>query len=174
MNEYLKELLSIIGRNIMTLFGAFLAMLEPTIPFILICTLAVLCDCYTAWALSRRVKKKYPGSNDGKFKSNYAGRVFVTLIKVYALTVLAHLIDLYIFPDLSLRLPNIVAGAVCFWQVWSMLENESSCNDARWAKVAQRVMVDKTERHFDIDLHELKHDNETDYSHKTDKDDGEC
>ena len=174
MNEYLKELLSLIGRNIMTLFGAFLAMLEPTIPFILICTLAVLCDCYTAWALSRRVKKKYPGSNDGKFKSNYAGRVFVTLIKVYALTVLAHLIDLYIFPDLSLRLPNIVAGAVCFWQVWSMLENESSCNDARWAKVAQRVMVDKTERHFDIDLHELKHDNETEYSHKIDKDDGEC
>ena len=173
MNEYLKELLSLIGRNIMTLFGAFLAMLEPTIPFILICTLAVLCDCYTAWALSRRVKKKYPGSNDGKFKSNYAGRVFVTLIKVYALTVLAHLIDLYIFPDLSLRLPNIVAGAVCFWQVWSMLENESSCNDARWARVAQRVMVDKTERHFDIDLHELKHDSETEYSHKTDKDNGE-
>jgi len=38
-----------------------------------------------------------------------------------------------------------------------MLENESSCNDARWADVAQRIMVDKTERHFDIDLHELKH-----------------
>lgn len=174
MNEYVKELLSLIGRNIMSVFGAFLAVLEPTIPFILICTLAVLCDCYTAWALSRRVKKKYPGSNDGKFKSNYAGRVFVTLIKVYALTVLAHLIDLYIFPDLSLRLPNVVAGAVCFWQVWSMLENESSCNDARWAKVAQRVMVDKTERHFDIDLHELKHDEEGYYSHEKEKDDGEC
>lgn len=37
-----------------------------------------------------------------------------------------------------------------------MLENESSCNDAKWAKIAQRIMVDKTERHFDIDLHELK------------------
>lgn len=174
MNEYLKELLSLVGRNIMTLFGALLAMLEPTIPFIVICTLAVLCDCYTAWALSRRVKKKFPGSNDGKFKSHYAGRVFVTLIKVYALTILAYLIDLYIFPDLSFRLPNIVAGAVCFWQVWSMLENESSCNDARWAKIAQRVMVDKTERHFDVDLHELKHDNESDCSTKTEKDDGEC
>lgn len=175
MNEYLKEMLSLVGRNIMTLFGALLAMLEPTIPFIVICTLAVLCDCYTAWALSRRVKKKFPGSNDGKFKSHYAGRVFVTLIKVYALTVLAYLIDLYIFPDLSFRLPNIVAGAVCFWQVWSMLENESSCNDARWAKIAQRVMVDKTERHFDVDLHELKHDeDESDCSTKTDSDDGKC
>lgn len=173
MNEYVKELLSLIGRNMMSVCGAFLAVLEPTIPFILICTLAVFCDCYTAWALSRRVKKRFPGSNDGKFKSNYAGRVFVTLIKVYALTVLAYLMDLYIFPDLSLRLPNVVAGAVCFWQVWSMLENESSCNDARWAKVAQRVMVDKTERHFDIDLHELKHTEDDECLTNTDKDYGE-
>lgn len=135
-----------------------LAFLEPTVPFITICTIAVLMDCYTAWSLSRRVKKKFPGANDGKFKSNYAGRVFVTLCKVYALTVLAFLIDKYIAPGLSLGLANIVAGAVCFWQVWSMLENESSCNDAKWALIAQRIMVDKTERHFDIDLHELKQD----------------
>lgn len=174
MNECLKDVLSLIGRNMMSMLGASIAVLEPTIPFVLICTLAVLCDCYTAWALSRRVKKRFPGSNDGKFKSHYAGRVFATLIKVYALIVLAHLIDLYIFPDLSLRLPNVVAGAVCFWQVWSMLENESSCNDAKWARIAQRVMVDKTERHFDIDLHELKYDDENGYSQKTDKDNGEC
>jgi hypothetical protein len=57
---------------------------------------------------------------------------------------------------LPIKLTNIVAGAVCFWQVWSMLENESSCNNARWAKIAQRILVDKTERHFDIDLRELK------------------
>ena len=74
-----------------------------------------------------------------------------------AVTVLAYLIDTIIFPDMAMMLPNIVAGTVCFWQIWSMLENESSCNDARWADVAQRIMVDKTERHFDIDLHELKH-----------------
>lgn len=79
-------------------------------------------------------KKKFPGANDGKFKSNYAGRVFVTLIKVYALTVLAFLIQTYILEGLPVKLANIVAGAVCFWQVWSMLENESSCNDSKWAK----------------------------------------
>lgn len=87
---------------------------------------------------------------------NYAGRVFVTLIKVYALTVLAFLIETYIFEGLPVKLANIVAGAVCFRQVWSMLENESSCNDAKWAKIAQRILVDKTERHFEIDLSELK------------------
>lgn len=140
--------------------GALLALLQPTVPFILICTIAVLLDCYTAWSLSRRVKKRFPGANDGKFKSHYAGRVFITLVKVYALTVLAFLIDHYIFPHVSLMLPNMVAGAVCFWQIWSMLENESSCNDARWAKIAQRILVDKTERHFDIDLHELKDESE--------------
>lgn len=135
---------------------AMVAFLKPTIPFILITTFAILLDCYTAWSLSRRVKKKYPGANDGKFKSHYAGRVFVTLLKVYTLTVLAFLVDQYIFPHFSLHLANMVAGAVCFWQIWSMLENESSCNDARWAKIAQRILVDKTERHFDIDLSELK------------------
>ncbi len=156
MYEPLKNIIAIIGKYIVSMLGAFFAFIEPTVPFIVICTLAILFDCYTAWALSRRVKKKYPGANDGKFKSNYAGRVFITLLKVYALTVLAFLIENYIFEGLPVKLANIVAGAVCFWQIWSMFENESSCNDAKWAKIAQRILVDKTERHFDIDLHELK------------------
>lgn len=156
MYEFIKQIIAIIGKYIVGMIGAVCAFLEPTVPFILICTLAVLCDCYTAWALSRRVKNKYPGANDGKFKSNYAGRVFLTLLKVYALTVLAFLIENFIFEGLPIKLANIVAGAVCFWQIWSMLENESSCNEAKWAKIAQRILVDKTERHFDIDLSELK------------------
>ena len=156
MTSNIHSILSLVGKHIMGVMGACVAMIRPTFPFILVCTLAVLADCYTAWALSRRVKKRFPGANDGKFKSNYAGRVFVTLIKVYSLTILVHLIDVMVFPEVSLHLPQIVAGAVCFWQIWSMLENESSCNDAKWATIAQRIMVDKTERHFDIDLHELK------------------
>jgi hypothetical protein len=156
MYELVKQAIVAAGRYIIGLLGAVFAFLEPTVPFILICTLAVLCDCYTAWALSRRVKKKHPNANDGKFKSNYAGRVFITLLKVYALIVLVFLIESFIFEGLPVKLSNIIAGAVCFWQIWSMLENESSCNDAKWAKIAQRILVDKTERHFDIDLHELK------------------
>lgn len=144
----------------MSTFGALVAMLQPTVPFIIICTIAILFDCYTAWSLSRRVKKKYPGANDGKFKSRYAGRVFVTLIKVYALTILAYLVQTFILEGIPIKLANIVAAAVCFWQFWSMLENESSCNDAKWAKIAQRILVDKTERHFDIDLSELKENKE--------------
>lgn len=156
MYEFIKSTFTVCGKYIATILGAICAFIEPTVPFILICTFAILCDCYTAWSLSHRVKKTYPGANDGKFKSNYAGRVFITLLKVYSLIVLAYLIETYIFEGLPVKLTNIVAGAVCFWQVWSMLENESSCNNARWAKIAQRILVDKTERHFDIDLHELK------------------
>ena len=152
----IHSILSLVGKHIMGVMGACVAMIRPTFPFILVCTLAVLADCFTAWSLSRRVKKRFPGANDGKFKSNYAGRVFITLIKVYSLTILVHLIDAMVCPEIALHLPQVVAGAVCFWQIWSMLENESSCNDAKWAKIAQRIMVDKTERHFDIDLHELK------------------
>lgn len=156
MTSNIHSILSLVGKHIMGVMGACVAMIRPTYPFILVCTLAVLADCYTAWSLSRRVKKRFPGANDGKFKSNYAGRVFITLIKVYSLTILVHLIDAMVFPEIAFHLPQVVAGAVCFWQIWSMLENESSCNDAKWAKIAQRIMVDKTERHFDIDLHELK------------------
>ena len=142
-------------------WGVLWAIVEPETPFLLICTLAVLFDAFTAWSLSRRVKKKFPAANDGKFKSSYFGRVVVTLIKVYALIILVALIETYILEELPVKLDNIVAGAVCFWQIWSMLENESSCNDAKWAKIAQRIMVDKTERHFDIDLQELKHEPES-------------
>lgn len=144
------------GRSLFGAIGGMFAFIQPTWPFVLVTTLAVLADCYTAWALSRRVKRKHPEANDGKFKSRYAGKVIGTLIKIYALIIISYLIEVFIFEGLPIRLANIAAGAVCFWQVWSVLENESSCNEARWAKVVQHVMVDKAERHFDIDLSELK------------------
>lgn len=156
MRALFLQIFNELSRWFFTIAGALIAFLHPTFPFILVCTFAVLGDVYTAWSLSRRVKRLYPGANDGKFKSCYAGKVFETLIKVYLLIILAYLIETFIFEGLPIRLANIAAGAVCFWQVWSILENESSCNNAKWAKVAQSVMVDKTERHFDLDLSELK------------------
>lgn len=146
-------------RYVATAVGGVIALLNPTVPFILVSTIAVLLDCYTAWELSKRVHKQHPEKNDGKFKSSYAGKVFKTLIEVYVAVIFAYLVDSIIFPGWGLYLPNVVAGAVCFWQAWSMLENKSSCNDAKWARVLQRVMVDKTERHFNIDLSMLKDEN---------------
>ena len=154
----MEEIMNNIGRSLFSLLGAVVAVLEPALPYIVICTLAVLYDCYTAWSLSRRVKRAHPERiRDGKFKSHNAGKAIVTLIKVYALIVLAYLMQVHIIGNaLPIDLTKVAAGTVCFWQLWSILENESSCNGAKWAKVAQKVLVDKTERHFDIDLSEME------------------
>lgn len=137
--------------------GVAASIIEPTINYILICTIAVLMDCFAAWRLSRRVKKT-TGKSDGKFRSSSAKKAFGTIWVICSLILLAFLIDEYIIPTASWYLPNIVAGAFCFLQIWSILENESSCNGSRWAKVAQKIMVNKAERHFNVDLSDLKDD----------------
>jgi hypothetical protein len=152
----IKQALAEIGKYVAMLMGGLAALLEPAIPFMVVCTLAVLCNSYTVIGLSRRIKSKYPTAKESSFRSNYAEYVFSVLIKIYALIVLVFLVEGYVFEGLPVKLSNIVAGAVCFWQIWSMLEHEISCNDARWAKIAQRILVDKTERYFNIDLRELK------------------
>ncbi|MDR2917630.1 MAG: hypothetical protein LBV74_22795 [Tannerella sp.] len=136
--------------------GATIGYLKPTIPFAVICLAAVALDCFSAYQLSKRVRKKHPDANDGKFKSKYANRVFNTIIKVYALIVLAYYVDRIIIPtENGLYLPNIIAGMFCFVQIWSFLENESSENDAHWARVLQRIMVNKAERHFNLPLKDV-------------------
>ena len=146
-------------RPLFAASGAVFAFLEPTLPYMLICTMVIFADCYTAWQLDKRVKAKYGSQapkDSGKFRSSNAGRVIHTLIKVYVLIILAFFINLYITSGLGVDMTKVAAGAVCFWQIWSILENESSCNDAAWARVAQKVLVDKTERHLGLDLSSLK------------------
>lgn len=149
------------------LLGGIAAVLLNTAIFLIVCTLAICMDCYTAWALSKRVKNQYPKSNDGKFKSKYANKIFGTMAKIYSLILLAYLLDHYVLIMFDgLFLSNFVTGIFCAIQIWSMLENESSCNGSRWAKVMQKIMVDKASRHFDIDLSELETKNQrTDERH---------
>lgn len=154
-----NQLLSGILRWMFTALGATMAILEPTLPYILICTLMILADCYTAWSLSRRARKAHPDrvSKDGKkFKSHRFGAVILTILKAWALIIMSFLIQRHITDGMPIDLTKVAAGAICFWQLWSILENESSCNGAKWATILQKILVDKTSRHFDIDLHELK------------------
>lgn len=144
-----------ISRWLFAIVGGVLAMLEPTLPFVGVCTFAILCDCFTSWRLARRARRYHPErvSADGaKFKSHHFGKVLVTLLKSYALIVLAFLIHRHITDGWSVDLTKVAAGAICFWQLCSILENESSCHGPRWAKVARKILIDKTSRHFDIDL----------------------
>lgn len=152
-----------IPRWAFTLLGSLVAVFEPALPYLAICTLMIIADCYTAWSLSRRVRRIHPQrvSEDGhKFKSHNFGKVIVTLLKAYALIMMAFLIQRHITEGWGVELTKVAAAAICFWQFWSILENESSCNGARWARLLQRILVDKTSRHFDIDLTEINPDNE--------------
>ena len=146
-------------RWIFTVLGAIAAMLEPTYPYLFICTIMIIVDCYTAWSLSTRARKYFPDkvSEDGKkFKSHNFGKVIVTLLKAYALIIMAFMIQRHITDSLPIDLTKVAAGAICFWQFWSILENESRCNGSKWAKMLQKILVDKTSRHFDIDLSDIK------------------
>lgn len=128
--------------------------LSPTLPYILLCTAAVLADCFTAWQLDKRVRKAYPdktSKNSGKFKSSHFGSVLITLLQVYLLLIFAHFLHVYVTDSLPFNALKLAAGLVIGWQSWSCLENMSSCNGAKWAMVLQQIMVDKTARHFDID-----------------------
>lgn len=140
-----------ITRYCFITIGAVTAWLQPAVPFLLVCTFAVLLDCLSAWQLSRRVKKKYR-ANDGKFKSRYARRIIDTLLKIYAVILLTYMLETLVLHDFHLHLPHITAGIFTFVQLWSFLENESSENDRHWARLLQRIMVNKAKRHFDIDI----------------------
>lgn len=135
------------------LFVGFVwGVIEPTIPFALICFGAILLDCYTAWRLNKRVAKAHPNKADGKFKSIHAKKVFDSVFTVYGVIFLVYWVDMLIIPTTALFLANGVAGIFTMVQLWSCLENASSCNGAKWAKALQVFLIDKTERHFNLDL----------------------
>ena len=113
-----NQLLSDIFRWMFTVLGAAVAILEPTLPYILICTLVILADCYTAWSLSRRARKAHPDrvSKDGKkFKSHHFGTVILTILKAWALIIMSFLIQRHITDGMPIDLTKVAAGAICFW-----------------------------------------------------------
>lgn len=136
--------------------GGILGAFEKSVPLVLVLTFAVFLDAFTAWRLARRLSRRGGDPRaSGKFRSRAFGRVFQTLWLLYSLVFLSFMIqDIAGFGD-YFPLANIIMAGASFWQLWSILENESSCSDARWAKFLQRFMVDKAARHLDIDLGEI-------------------
>ena len=144
---------------------------EPTFPLIVVMILFVVYDAVTAFQLDKRVRATHPTQvkeRKSKFSSYLFGKVVrETIPKRLVLILLAFLCEKYVCVHVNIPLSYIVTGVICFEQAWSILENESSCRDekeGRFYKVLQRIMIDKTERHFDIELDELK-----DLKHKKDE-----
>lgn len=132
------------------------ALIEPIIPMVLVCIFAMIADTVTAWRLSRRCHKKYPKVADGKVHSSKIFNIFGDFVVLFTAILLAHMIDEVILKDFdSMYLPNWIATVYCAYQLISIIENESSCNDKSWARLAQRVVANKISRHLDIDEYEL-------------------
>lgn len=154
-----------IGGWLGWLIGEF----HPTFPLIIVAIIFIVYDAYTAYCLDKRVHKKYPDKvqrRKAKFTSFAFGKVITTTIpKRLSLILLAFLVEHWVFVHVTIPLSYIVTGVICFEQAWSILENESSCRDeadSRFWKMLQRIMVDKTARHFEVDLNELKDDKDED------------
>lgn len=158
--EWIKWLNAIAGGAAGWIVGEF----RPVFPLVIVAIVLILYDAWTAFQLDKRVHRMYPKKrqrNKAKFTSFAFGKVVrSTIPRRLILIVLAYMVESYVFADyLHIPLSYIVTGVVCFEQAWSILENESSCRDERESRLwrtLQRIMIDKTERHFDVSLDDLK------------------
>ncbi|MBQ8709380.1 MAG: hypothetical protein IJ550_02195 [Bacteroidaceae bacterium] len=145
-------------------FGWFVGEFKPTFPLMVVVIVLIVSDAWTAYQLDKRVHKKYPDKvkrDQAHFTSFAFGKVIrQTIPKRLWLIILAYIVEHWIFVHVSIPLSYIIAGVIAFEQLWSMLENESSCRDteeeSRFWKILQKIMIDKTERHWDVDLSDLK------------------
>ena len=130
--------------------GMLAAFLAPLAPYALLCTVMVLVDMVSAWQLGRRMRRKGVASAAGRLSSRRFGRVVGTLAKCYGALAVAAWMQKYVVEGMVEGFDAVrgLTGLICFWQLMSILENESTCSDARWAKVARRYLADKAKRHF--------------------------
>lgn len=146
-------------------FGYLIAEFRPTFPLIIVTTVFIIYDAFTAYRLDKRAHVLYPEKakrEQAKFTSFAFGKVVKqTIPKRLWLIVLAYMCEHWVFIHVQIPLSYIITGVICFEQAWSILENESSCrteNESRFWKVLQKIMVDKTARHFDVNLDDLKNE----------------
>lgn len=126
----------------------------PLLPYVFLCTVFVLVDMFTAWRLGQRLSRSRGEGfrNAGKLSSRRFRRVVTTLSTIYLSLTLAALVQRILVDGsgFSFDCVRFVAGAVCFWQLLSVLENVSTCSDASWARSARKFLIDKTSRHIDL------------------------
>lgn len=127
---------------------ALAAVVRPALPAVALCTAMIAIDTFTAWRLSCRVRRKHPEApgQPGRIHSRRLGRALVSLGKVYVLLLVSAAIDVVLTPATSVL--QLSAGAVTAWQAVSILENESSCTEARWPSWLKRYLADKVGRHL--------------------------
>lgn len=152
-------------QHILSIGSGLVIAFEASIPFFIPCMIAVLLDVASAYWLGRRVAKKYPDRANGKFRSSYKYRIIITMILGLILVILAHYVDVLVIKNSDLAV-RYCMGIFIGYQLVSMLENWSSENDNKFAKLLQKILVNKAERHFNIDLSEFWDVNKNDKKNK--------
>ena len=155
MNERLMEWLSLTFGGII---GWFVGKFEPAFPLIIIATLFVLYDAWSAYELDKRVHIMYPKRKreEAKFVSYKFRQVIPTLTERFIIILLAYCVERWVFVHIDVPVSYIAAGVVCAEQALSIAENKASCRlpgdkHARVWKMLAKVLIDKTARHFDCD-----------------------
>lgn len=136
-------------------FGILVAF-ESSLNFFVPCLIVVAIDIWSAYCLGKRLHKKWPDRYSGKFKSEYKTKILKTMLLILVVLIAASHVDEYVLRDPEDDLA--VRACLCiffFYQVWSILENWSSENDNKIAKSLQRIMVNKAERHLDVELKDI-------------------
>lgn len=145
------------------LVGWMIGEFKPAFLLTVVVVVFIQYVAWTAFKLDKRVRTAYPDKTQrkqAKFTSFAFGKVVKqTIPKRLMLIILAFLEEHWVFIHVTIPLSYVVTGAICFEQFWSILENESSCrteSESRFWKLMQQIMVDKTERHLDVNLDKLK------------------
>lgn len=154
--SWLKWLFLTIGGAIGWVIGRF----EPAFPLLAVAFMFVLYDAWSAYELDKRVHKVYPDKvkrEQAKFVSYKFRSVIPTLIERMVIIILAYACERWVFVHVSIPASYIAAAVVCAEQALSIAENKASCRlpgdkHARVWKMLAKVLIDKTERHFDLDI----------------------
>ena len=148
--------------------GWFVGKFEPAFPLMIIATLFVLYDAWSAYELDKRVHIMYPKRKreKAKFMSYKFRQVIPTLSERFVIILLAYCVERWVFVHINVPISYIAAGVVCAEQMRSIAENKASCRlpgdkHARVWKLLAKVLIDKTARHFDIDGEILNEDLQT-------------
>ena len=138
-----------------SIVAGFIVAVGTSIDFFVPCLIAVILDVISAYALGRRVHKKYPDKSDGKFKSEYKWRILATMIIAWLCIILASYVDVNVRHSDDGLAVRFAVAVFLFYELWSCLENWSSENDKPIAKAMQRIMVNKVERHLNVPLSDI-------------------
>ena len=147
------------------ILGWIVGKFSPAFPLIIIATLFVLYDAWSAYELDKRVHIMYPKRKrqKPKFTSYKFRQVIPTLIERFVIILLAYCVERWVFVHIDVPVSYIAAGVVCAEQMLSIAENKASCRlpgdkHARIWKMLAKVLIDKTARHFDVDNSILEDD----------------